>query len=343
MSVVVDAAQEPELHTFGLSELLELGASPPRWAIPNLAIRGEVSTIFSAAGTGKTTLYQEAVAANAEERPFLHLLGFDGHQSILIFDWENSEEQVARSFGRLVLGPHKGGVSIVFDPPHVNLDTEEGRASVMTISRQKQATVLIFDNRDRAFPNTPELDGERVSAAMSATKRLATKLDVAVLLVSHEPKTPYAGAIDKLRGHSAWAGFSDQMFHLDGSSGTVRRLRHVKHRGVDRLKPLRIKRLQEGNPDTGPVRLVADVEDVGLPSEERLRLDVQTLAEVLKDGPLGITDIEKRVKSLKGGTFGRKRAYAALRSTDRFYQPTGSRGPWAWRRDPDVSRPLVPI
>jgi hypothetical protein len=317
-------------RVYTLTELLVSEAIAPRWALPNLALRGEVSMLFAAAGTGKTTLYHEAIVANAEERAFLGLLPFEERQAILVFDWENSPAQVARSVQRLSLGKSVGDAATFYiDLLGHNLDTEAGRQQVRAAAVAYEASVLVFDNRDRAFPNTPELDGGQVSESMSRVKGLAQELDVAILLVSHEPKTQYSGAIDKLRGHSAWAAFSDQMFNLDWPGGGVRRLRHVKHRGVDLLPPLQIRRLAIGDRDTGHVELVAQVDLQGLSADERLTTDVTIVEEILKEvGPMGSAELKREFDKKVDASTGKKRLYKALGSSRLVEQPEGKGGKW---------------
>jgi hypothetical protein len=103
---------------------------------------------------------------------------------------------------------------------------------------------------------------------MTATKRLAEELDVAILLVSHEPKAEYRSGVNALRGHTAWSSHSDELFRLEAGTG-LRRLVHVKYRGVDQLPVVEVKRLREGEPNTGPARLVGSLADS---RDERARL-----------------------------------------------------------------------
>jgi hypothetical protein len=320
---------EGDTNVYTLSQLTLLEATAPRWAVPSLAPRGEVSTLFAAAGTGKTTLYHEAIVANAEERPFLGLLPFEERQTVIVFDWENSPDQVARSIQRLSARTREAETTTFYiGPSGHTLDTERGRQQVAAAALKHGASLLIFDNRDRALPFTPELDGAQVSRSMSAAKELALELDAAILLVSHEPKTQYAGVVDKLRGHSAWAAFSDQMFNLDWPGGGVRRLRHVKHRGVDRLPTLRIRRLTSGERDTGHVELVGQVDPQGLSVDERLTADVTVVEDILREhGAMGATalknEFDKRVRT----STGKKRLYKAL-AASLATQQEATRPPW---------------
>jgi hypothetical protein len=86
-----------------LPEILVAESGLPRWAIPNLAPTGDISTLYAVPGAGKTTLYQEALVANELGRHFLGLLPFESPQRFVVFDWENSPPQVSRQLRRLGL------------------------------------------------------------------------------------------------------------------------------------------------------------------------------------------------------------------------------------------------
>jgi RecA-family ATPase len=203
-----------------LGRLMTLPMPRPRWAIPNLCLRGEVTFLYGCPGTGKSTLYQEALVAHETGRAFLDFLPFEEEQKFVVFDWESSVEQVARAFKRLGLPP-KDPATFTYYPPLLGLclDQESGREVVRCLLEVHNATCVIFDNRDAAFPNTIETEGGPVAEAMQATKELASELETAILLVSHEPKSQYESGTAKLRGHTAWAAHADQLFRLKPRQG----------------------------------------------------------------------------------------------------------------------------
>jgi hypothetical protein len=206
----------------------------------------------------------------------------------------------------------------------VSLDTDEGREIIRRIAQRYEATCLIFDNRDSAFPLTPELDGSLVRAAMLATKALAQELDVAMLLVSHEPKAEYAESSSKLRGHTAWAAHSDQLFQLR-RKGDLRVLVHAKHRGLDQRPTIEVKLLFHGDTDLGSLQLVGSYNDAReARSKARLEGDVSLLEAYL--GSHGRSTFSVLKDETK---WGNDRLYRALGASDRIWQPEGKGRPYS--------------
>lgn len=329
LDALVAIALDPEERDDGFistTELLAVEPQPPRFAIPEMAQRGELTTLFAAIGAGKTSAYQDAVVANAAGREWFSLLAFDEPQVFVVFDWENSQGQVSKSLRRLGLTPENApGFHYYFSPERANLDTEAGRAEVERIARKHGATCLIFDSRDAAFPNTPEIEGEKVAPAMRAAKDLALRLDLAVLLVSHEPKADYSNATDKLRGHTAWGQLSDQLFRLR-RVGDARILEHRKNRGIDLREPVKITLVMEGERDTGPLRFEAELNPSVEAVAQRRSEDMDELEAFLDThgdtawgvlkGALGLSD---------------NRLRTAIKSSDRVWQPLGDRKPYSTR------------
>jgi hypothetical protein len=316
-------------------DLLSVKVTKPRWAIPNLAPVANLTTLYATPGAGKTTLYQEAIVANAIGRAFLGLLPFTDPQRFIVFDWENSPEQVGRALGRLGLAaeaPNADSFLYVFGALDINLDTDDGRAAVRAATCEQGATCLVFDNRDRAFPNTPELEGDKVAHAMLATKALAEELRVAILLVSHEPKAEYANSSAKLRGHTAWAASCDQLFRLVHKGGQ-RVLDHAKHRAIDKLDNLDVKLLREGPPDAGTLRLVAQAsESRAARSADKTSDDVRRLEDHLdRNGPTGRGDLKRATASWSEArkAWGNDRLEKAFAASSRIWQPEGKGQPYS--------------
>jgi hypothetical protein len=315
------ALQQPRPLT--PAELLATEPRPPRFAIPQIAPRGEVTTLFASVGAGKTTLYQSALVANTRREPWLGDLGFEGPQRFVVFDWENNREQIANALGRLGLSNGEGGDFIYFLEPDVNLDTEPGREQVREILTEHKATCAIFDSRDDAFPNTNENDGRDILAAMRPIKDLAGSLDVAMVLVAHEPKADYGGSWDRLAGHTMWGRKSDQMFRYR-RHGDVRILEHAKHRGLDKRASLKITLVTEGEPDVGPMRLEAERYASEEARAEALAEDVTKLEELLEQAG----DRERKgIREMFG--WSEDRFSKVVKASTRVYQPGGARKPYS--------------
>jgi len=232
----------------------------PRWAVPNLAPRGHLSLLYGAAGSGKSTLYQEAVAANALGRPFMELLPFEEPQRFLIFDWENGPDMFSRTLHRLGL---REGVQAednfvyYFERPGVGLGTSDGRRAVRFQAMRHEATCVVFDALLDAFRGIPPTDEDAIGEAMQETKAIAVDLNVALLVVAHSPKAAYEDSLHMLKGNAAWGQKADQAFWLHHKKKSeLRSLEHTKARAMSKRGALTVQLIEEGDPDVGPIHVV---------------------------------------------------------------------------------------
>ena len=267
-----------------LVDLLSRPLIAPRFAIPEVAPRGHVTIIYSGVGSGKTTLYQDAIVANEVGRAFLGLRPFTDEQMFVVFDWENGEGLAGtgapQTLRRLGMPDKPERVNYYFDARELYLDTPKGVAMVRRILDRDGATCAIFDSRDWAFPNTPENEGRLILQAMQAAQDLARELDVALVLISHEPKAEYQDSVSKLRGHSAWGQLPEQMFRYI-RRGDSRLLEHTKFRGINRRPSLKVELSVEGD-DTSPIRLSAEEASTVEDRAQRLAEDVETVEGYLR-------------------------------------------------------------
>lgn len=315
-----DALPDDGGRSVGLTppELLATPPAAPRFAIPQLAPRGQITTLFASIGAGKTTLYQSALVANSIQEEWLGHV-FEEPQMFVVFDWENIREQVATALGRLGLSADSQGFTYYQEPEDVNLDTDKGRGRVHEILLEHGATCAIFDSRDDAFAHTPENEGDKIRSAMMATKELAGTLDVALVLVAHEPKADHAGSWDKLAGHTMWGRKSDQMFRYR-RTGELRILEHAKYRAMDKRPSLKITLLTEGERDIGAMRLEAEPHASEEARAEALAKDVATLEELLErvgDLPRG------EIRKMLG--WSEDKFAKVFKASERVWQPGGER------------------
>jgi hypothetical protein len=315
-------------------DFLNYQAPPIEWAIPNLMIRGEFSWLYGVPGMGKSTLYRHALVANAMGKWFLGLFQFKGKQRFLVFDWENSQAQVQRALIRLGLSRTNMSNFQWYNRPRLAaLDTERGRAHIADLIQSFKATGVIFDNRDYAFRNTDENTGSEVSEAIAAAKQLAEQFNIAVLVVSHEPKVEYANPTNRLRGHSAWGADADEMFQI-GSRNRIRYLSHTKYRGVDQREELILDFTRSGERDTGPIELRGRLMNTReAEAANTLKGDTKRILRLLEEhGPMMWSDLERAAKKHHG--IGPRRYNSAmdeLRRSGLVYQPDGERTEWAKR------------
>jgi KaiC/GvpD/RAD55 family RecA-like ATPase len=326
---------DQELADEGYRELAEVGCAPvppsdlfavesvaPRFAIPQVAVRKHINVLYGDVGTGKSTLIQAAIAANGTGEPFVGF-EFEGPQTFVVFDWENGREDFTKTLRRLGLEVPSG--FFYYDSPdYVNLDTPEGRERVREIVTKLGATCVIFDSMADAFPGTPENDGEKIRLEMAATKELAVDLEVAIVLVSHEPKADHASATHKLAGHGMWARKADQMWRIR-RTGEHRLLSHEKYRAIGRRRALRITLETEGDPDLGSMSLVAQETDTQAERAEALAQDVEKLEHLLEteDMPRG------RIREVL--SWSENRFTNALKASERVWQPGGRGKPYSVR------------
>ena len=175
--------------------LLSASMPEPRWAIPHLAVRGDVTMLVADPGTGKSTLLAEALVANEQQRAFLHLLPFPEGQRIALFDWENSLEQTVRTMRRLGLARPPGSFRVHhMGRSGVRLSDHIGREAVLDAGRDFGATCLVFDNRDHAFAGVDELVEGGITPAVAAHSS-------AVLGRRRGPRSPPTRCVHAPCGH----------------------------------------------------------------------------------------------------------------------------------------------
>jgi hypothetical protein len=318
------------------SELTACKPEPVRFAIPEFAPRSHVTFLYASPGAGKSTMYWDALVSYAMGRPWLNIYPFpEERQFFVVFDWENREGDVGRNLQRLGLERGRGDETFLFvpSPPGVSLDKPEGLAVVRRVLARYEATAAIFDSRDTAFPNTKEIEGESVVPAMQGVVGLAADLDVAVVIVSHEPKADYHNPVSKLSGHRGWAGQADQAHRLR-PRGDTRILDHTKSRALTQRPTLSIRLQAEGLPDIGPMRLLAE-KSVTPNRDQRLAEDVAALESWLQ-GHGGRAPWRK----LKEGTrFSDGRLTDAIKASSIVWQPGGKRTDYLLYAEEDLSVP----
>jgi hypothetical protein len=256
----IDAADGSFGRPYGVKDVKGHRLAKETWAIPNLAPRGHLSLLYGAAGSGKSTLYQEAVASNALGRAFMEQLPFEEPQRFLVFDWENGPEMFFRTMQRLGLGARvqaEDNFVYYFEPPEVGLGTLAGRRKVWFQAQRHEATCVVFDALLDAFRGVPPTDEDAIGEAMQETKAIAIDLKVAVLIVAHSPKAAYEDGLHMLKGNAAWGQKADQTFWLHREKKSeLRRLEHTKARAMSRRSSLAVELIEEGDPDIGPIHVV---------------------------------------------------------------------------------------
>jgi AAA domain len=297
-----------------LTELLRRGSQRPRFAIPQFAPRGQITVLFGDVGTGKSTLMGSAAVANENGEAFLGLYPFEEPQQIVIFDWENGAQDYVTALARQGLVQPRG-LYYYDGPDDVNLDTEEGRLRLTDIIHGHKATLAVFDSMADAFPHTEELDGKGIRQHMTATRELAVEMNVAVVLISHEPKADHASATMKLAGHGMWARKVDQMWRLK-SRADHHLLEHVKHRTIGRRRPVRITLQTEGDLDIGPMRLVGEETDTQSERDAKAAAENAVVEDYLRsNGPTQKKDI---IEAMKPHGFTKYKVDRVLESSDQI-------------------------
>jgi hypothetical protein len=329
---------EPPRDDDGLPAPTDMAApaEPLIAAIPNFAYRKQIMTFYACLGSGKTTLYLHAVAANETGNPFLGLFEFEEPQTICVFDWENGEGLSKRVLRRLGVDPAALKRTRFYhdlDHGRFNLDTDEGRRRIRRILERDGATCVIFDGRDAAFPNTGENEGDKIRPAMEATLTLAREMDIAVILVSQEPKAEYGDSVAKLRGHSAWGQHSEQMFRLIRHSKT-RLLQHTKNREIDLRRGIEIQLVIEGERDTGPIHFDAKETD-GIEQVMARRAEDAEKVEAYLDAEGDAGKMALLAAMEKAHQMTRHRVEEAIRTSERVWQPNGPRTPYSTRPKPE--------
>lgn len=329
----------------GLQDVQTYVLTNPHWALPNLAPKGHLSLLYGAAGSGKSTLYQDAVAANSIGREFMELLPFEEPQRFLIFDWENGPDMFFRTLQRLGLGPDaqaEDNFVYYFEPPGVGLATPEGRNEVWFQAKRHSATCVVFDALLDAFRGVPPTDEDAIGEAMQETKAIAIDLNVALLVVAHSPKAAYEDGLHMLKGNAAWGQKSDQTFWLHRErKSELRRLEHTKARALSKRRTLTVQLIEEGDPDVGPIHVVGRTSTTATAVREAKKSDVDARLRsyLATRGPVRRTKMAVDLEREGVGPTALNNALKRLADAGELARPRGERGPYSLK---GTSRELVP-
>jgi AAA domain len=321
-------------RAFGVRDVQDHISTRPRWAIPNLAPRGQLTLLYGAAGSGKSTLYQEALAANSLGRPFVEFLPFEEGQRFLVYDWENGKDMFFRTLQRLGItsAAHgKDNFAYHFETPGVGLATATGREAVRRAAELYNATCIVFDALLDAFRGVPPTDEDAIAEAMQGTKAIAVQLDVAVLVVAHSPKAAYEDGLNMLKGNAAWGQKADQMFRLHQErKSEFRRLEHTKARAMSKRHALTVRLVEEGDPDVGPVHVVGTTATTAeaVRTAKRDAVDDTVRAYLVAHGPVRRTDMTMALGARGVGSTALNNALKRLGEAGLLNRPQGERGPY---------------
>lgn len=206
-AVAVLKAAEPKT----LTELLVggLAAIPPRrWEVKGIFMRGALTVVGGAGGTGKSSLMNATGLSVASGLPFI---GFDlrnpNGEAVLILNGDDDEAEISRRLGAMV--QHYNIPATALDRVHVLgsnvlggmracevkdrkiLFNEEWFAWFVGIVRKTGARFVVVDPLF-ALASIDENDNGQMGAFAGRLNRLAAELDVVLALVVHASKSGIA-------------------------------------------------------------------------------------------------------------------------------------------------------
>ena len=213
----------------GFSTLGDIAENPePRaWALGILALYGEVTTVASPGGFGKTALAVGLALEAASGRDFLGHKVFHGEQNTLLISSEESETELRRRF-KAALRDHQiiqaasdrvmiRGVDTE-SGSRIELMTLEGKGKVPTLNEKGLARLewLLHDTGARIVILDPLNnflagglnDNTAMGALVGELKQIAIKWCAAIILLHHTSKGADLETTDAIMGAAAIANFS---------------------------------------------------------------------------------------------------------------------------------------
>lgn len=199
-----------------LAELLAGGLAklPPRcWEVKGLFMRGALTVVGGAGGTGKSSLMNAIALSVAAGQPFM---GFDLRnpqgEAVLILNGDDDEAEITRRFGAMV--QHYGIPATVLGRVHVlgsnilgglkacaveNREIRFNESWFAWFSAMVRKTGARFVAVDPLFAlaSLDENDNGQMGAFAGRLNRLAAELGIVLVLVVHANKAGTAASADK--------------------------------------------------------------------------------------------------------------------------------------------------
>jgi hypothetical protein len=216
---------------------------PIEWIAEGWVMRGDVSILAGAGGTGKSTAAMDFAVHLAKGLDWCGIRITRAYKVLFI-----DEEQGARETLRLALRLDAGTATNLFIASEQGIDLSD----IDQVDRLREfiitngIEIVIFDSAQQVFGIENENDAPEVGRIFKRLFALREELGTTFLIVHHRPKKQgfNRDLIDLVRGSSAFVTQASTVWLAD-TTGDVMELRMAKRRGAEKLG-LRITYSNEG-------------------------------------------------------------------------------------------------
>lgn len=228
-----------------VTEWVGIEPPPASFVVEGIVPRGFVTILVSAGGRGKSMLAQSMITAVASGSPFLGLRTEQGFAAGMFCEDEADElhrrqQRICRAAGVELadvadkMAPRswvsRGGDTLLWQEGSRRAGPSAlFRAIEQEVAARPDFGLLVIDNASFVFGGS-EIDRGQVTRFLAELNRLASRENIAVILIAHESKSSAASDTHAVSGSTAWINAVRSVLKLEQVDGDTdaRVLKHIK-------------------------------------------------------------------------------------------------------------------
>jgi hypothetical protein len=227
------------------AKIREHGIPSVRWIVEGWLAEKDIGLVSGDGGIGKSTTTADLSIAVATGRDWCGIPIIKSGK-VLVFDEEQSEDEVSRLYLRLG-APHPN--LHVASQHGVNLTTAAGLKRLERELDERHPVLVVLDSVQQVFAGVDGNNAGEVARVYAELFRLRRLYDTTFVLIGHLRKPPADGQVPKLHlvhGSVAFATQASTVWVATQPADNLLDLCQVKRRGGERTS-LRIRYASEGN------------------------------------------------------------------------------------------------
>ncbi|NTV47420.1 MAG: AAA family ATPase, partial [Chlorobiales bacterium] len=227
-----EAAKKPRFTT-----LDKVKHVPVDWLIESVCARGKISGVCAEPGGGKSLLvqmlfqFQDRNTLSLKSKPGLKCFYVVGGDMVLA-EIKNRQQKTP------------GCYNIIINEDQLDIDFSKTESTDKFISdvEDQNFDVIVLDTTRNFYAGDSSCD-EIATKTMNSIRRVAEKLNCAIILLDHVVKSHASISINSWPGSAKWGGNLDQAFYIQRSKDDIFQLHNIKNRLGGDLKFLKYKYL----------------------------------------------------------------------------------------------------
>ena len=285
----------PRLSTSSIARWIGVEPDPIRFAVDPIIPRGVVTVLSGDGGAGKTLLMQTLMTCVASGQPFLGLpCGPQPAGAVGIFGEDPDKVLHARQLRicKALGTPLAGLVDTLRIESFLGTDLALWRGGKLTdffreleddLASIPGTALTIVDCSSLVFAGN-ENDRSEVATFMSLLNGLASRLDIAIVLLVHTSKTTGDDAVNMASGSTAWIWQARSALALKVAKSGGTEMHHRKANLAKKIDPIILRWSENGILEVDPVAL-QDKADVpkGVRLGRQAGLALRSLRGILLD------------------------------------------------------------